>query len=244
MPSPEYQPLLAGLIVTGRRALVVGGGAVAARKVEAAVTVVAPVVVTRLAARTASGAIVHWPRRYASTDLAGMSLAVAATNDSATNSAVLADCREQGVWCNVADAGWAGGDWTTPAAATAGDWRLALSCGRREPRRTAAAARWLASELARLEAAALMVVPHAGAAVAARLRQHGPTVAALVVDVDPPCVLAFAPAAATAVLSLPALTGSAAAAALSALPAAAVAAAVDSVPDAAERELLYSLLGG
>ncbi len=93
------------LDLTNVRVLLVGGGAVAERKLAglaaagAQVTVVAPVVtegVVRMAA--------HVRRRpYAAGDCGGHQLVIAATDDPAVNAAVAAEARAAGVWVNSAD---------------------------------------------------------------------------------------------------------------------------------------------
>ena len=113
------------LSVRGRRALVVGGGAVAERKVRgllealAVVVVVAPSLTPGLAVLAAAGTIGWEARRYASGDLAGAWLAFAATGDEATDTAVVAEAQGAGILVNdAADA--ARGDFATPAVHRAG----------------------------------------------------------------------------------------------------------------------------
>ena len=113
------------LTVRGRRALVVGGGPVAERKVRglldagADVTVVSPRVSAELA-HWAGARRIHWiERRFAAGDAAGSLLVFAATDDAAVNAEVAADARAQGALFN--DAGDAErGDFTTPAVHRAG----------------------------------------------------------------------------------------------------------------------------
>lgn len=97
------------LDLVGHACLVVGGGAVAARKVEglveagARVTVVSPSLTQRLL-RLATDAQLRWrPREYAPGDVDGFVLAMVATDDAAVNAAVAAECRERGVLINCAD---------------------------------------------------------------------------------------------------------------------------------------------
>src|ERR1700676_4773114 len=96
------------LSVRGRRAVVVGGGAVAGRKVrgllpELAAAVVGSTPLTPpLAALAEAGAIAWEPRRYAPGDLAGAFVAFAATNDAAINAAVVAAARAAGILVNDA----------------------------------------------------------------------------------------------------------------------------------------------
>ena len=97
------------LDLTGRPCLVVGGGAIAERKVSglaeagARVTVVSPSLTPALL-RLASDAPLRWrPREYAAGDAAGFVLVMVATDDRAVNASVAAECRERGIWVNCAD---------------------------------------------------------------------------------------------------------------------------------------------
>lgn len=89
--------------LTGRRAVVVGGGPVGLRRAEALcrfgaeVTVISP----RLAGPLPGA--VHLPRAYRDGDLAGAFLAVAATDDGAVNAAVGREARREGVLFNRSD---------------------------------------------------------------------------------------------------------------------------------------------
>jgi siroheme synthase-like protein len=100
-------PLMLDLV--GRPCLVVGGGAVAQRKVEglveagARVTVVSPCLTERLL-RLATDAQLRWrPRAYVPGDVDGFALTLVATDDPAVNAAVAGECRERGVLVNCAD---------------------------------------------------------------------------------------------------------------------------------------------
>jgi precorrin-2 dehydrogenase/sirohydrochlorin ferrochelatase len=104
----RYLPILVDL--AGRRCLVVGGGAVAARKAEtllaadARVTVVAPEIgdeLTRLAARDVRVALERRPYRHG--DLDGAALAFAATDDPDVQERVSRDGRASGVLVNAVD---------------------------------------------------------------------------------------------------------------------------------------------
>jgi len=104
--GPQYP---ANLVLAGRRVLVVGAGAVAARKVEgllvcgAQVVVVAPVVGAELRALAEAGAVELHQRAYRDGDLDGAWLAVTATDDAAVNRAVFDDGEARLVWVNAAD---------------------------------------------------------------------------------------------------------------------------------------------
>jgi siroheme synthase-like protein len=97
------------LDLTGRPCLVVGGGAIALRKVSALVEagarvmVVSPWLIPALL-RLATEAPLRWrPREYVAGDAAGFVLVMVATDDRAVNAAVAAECRERGIWVNCAD---------------------------------------------------------------------------------------------------------------------------------------------
>src|SRR5215470_6292960 len=100
-------PLIVEL--SGRPCVVIGGGAVAERKVEglldagAAVTVVSPTVTVALAALARTGRIAHVRRRYRRGDLAASELAFVATGDRDVAAAVAREGRRRGVWVNAAD---------------------------------------------------------------------------------------------------------------------------------------------
>ena len=100
-------PLFADL--RGRRVLVVGGGAVATRKVEALhdtgalLRVGAPVLDAALAAQAADGRIEHLPGAFQPAWLDGAWLAIAATDDPQVNRAVAEAGEARGIWVNVVD---------------------------------------------------------------------------------------------------------------------------------------------
>lgn len=89
--------------LTGKRAVVIGGGPVGLRRAEvladfgAEVTVISPSLV-----REAAG-VRYEPRVYAPGDLAGAFLAVAAAGDRAVNDAVGREARRLGIFFNRSD---------------------------------------------------------------------------------------------------------------------------------------------
>jgi precorrin-2 dehydrogenase/sirohydrochlorin ferrochelatase len=123
------------LVLEGRKCLVVGGGAVALRKVEgllacgASVTVVAPSVDDRM--RDLPGVIVE-ERPYRAGEVAGYRLAIAATDSPAANAAVFEDGESAGVWVNGADDP-AHCSFTLPAVVRRGTLMIAVSTGGRSP---------------------------------------------------------------------------------------------------------------
>jgi siroheme synthase-like protein len=133
------------LVVEGRPCLVVGGGAVARRKVEgllacgAEVTVIAPTVDPALAALP----VRVLGRAYERGDVAGFRLAIAATGDRAVNQAVHDDADAAGVWVNAADDP-ARCTFTLPAVARRGDLLVTVSTGGASP----AMAAWLRDKIA------------------------------------------------------------------------------------------------
>jgi uroporphyrin-III C-methyltransferase/precorrin-2 dehydrogenase/sirohydrochlorin ferrochelatase len=97
------------LVVKGRRCVVVGGGEVAARKVEmlrkaqALVTVVAPDLGENLKALVQRGEVAHHADRFAPSDLDDAMLVIAATDDQAVNLAVHAAALARRIPVNVVD---------------------------------------------------------------------------------------------------------------------------------------------
>ena len=134
------------LVLEGRKCLVVGGGAIAVRKVEsllacgASVTVVAPAVDERL--RRLPGVTVE-ERPYRPGEVAGYRLAIAATDSPTVNGAVFDDGEDAGVWVNGADDP-ANCSFTLPAVVRRGSLMVTVSTGGRSP----ALARWLRQRLA------------------------------------------------------------------------------------------------
>lgn len=134
--SPAGLPLL--LDVHGRRVLVVGGGAVAARRVPplsrsgALVHVVAPQVRTEVAEH----ASVVSRRPYAEGDAAGAWLVLACASDPLVNAEVAAEAEAHRVFCVRADLA-SGGTARSPAVAHANGVTVAVSASD-DPRRARA----------------------------------------------------------------------------------------------------------
>jgi siroheme synthase-like protein len=138
-------PLLVGLQVSGWPCLVVGGGAVATRRVlrlveaGATVTVVAPEATDAIAASDAT-----WLRRaYQADDVAGMALVVTATGDPEVDAAVVAEASAARALVNDATDPDRGST-VFPAAARSGTVQVAVSTGGLSP----SLGRWLAGEIA------------------------------------------------------------------------------------------------
>ena len=126
------------LDLTDRPCLVVGGGAVAERKIAglveagARVTIVSPWLTPALL-RLATEAPLRWrPREYTAGDAAGFILVMVATDDVAVNAMVAAECRERGVWVNCADDP-ARCDFLLPSVLRRGPLTVAVSTGGASP---------------------------------------------------------------------------------------------------------------
>lgn len=139
--GPQYP---ANLVLQGRRVLVVGAGAVAARKVngllacEADVVVVAPVVGEAVRTLAEAGSVQLHERAYQASDLDDAWLAVTATDDPAVNRQVFLDGEAAGVWVNSADDP-ANCAFTLPAVVRQGPITVAIGTGGHSP----ALATWL-----------------------------------------------------------------------------------------------------
>ena len=103
----DYYP--AYLDITGRPAVVIGGGSVAQRKVEgllkagARVTVVTPEATPEVQQWARAGAIIWSQREYQAGDLEDVWLAIAATDSEPVNEAVAREAKERRVLLNVVD---------------------------------------------------------------------------------------------------------------------------------------------
>ena len=146
---PSYYPLFADL--TGRACVVIGGGIVAQRKVAmllrcgAQVTVVSPSVTRRLRVMTRSGHVVRRARRFRPADLRGAWLAIAATDNPATNQAVSRTAGRRRIFVNVVDETPLC-TFIAPAIATRGLATVAVSTGGGSP----ALAKRLRDEVSRI----------------------------------------------------------------------------------------------
>lgn len=131
------------------RAVIVGGGSVAARKclllldAGARITVIAPRLDPLLEELAAEEKIACHSRPYATGDLAGAILAFAATNDPAVNRTVGEDAKALGILVDITSAP-EHGSFTTPAAFRRGDLLITVATGGESP----ALARRIRDELA------------------------------------------------------------------------------------------------
>ncbi|MDQ3377593.1 MAG: bifunctional precorrin-2 dehydrogenase/sirohydrochlorin ferrochelatase [Actinomycetota bacterium] len=120
--------------VSGRRCVVVGGGGVASRKARgllesgARVVVVSPEVTPEIEDMD----VTVERRPYAPGDLAGCTLAFAATDSREVNAAVVREAEEHGIPVNVADRP-AEGDFALPSVLRRGGLQVAVSTGGASP---------------------------------------------------------------------------------------------------------------
>ena len=136
MSDPSY-PLT--LDLAGRRAVVVGGGPVAARRTaglvaaEADVVVVAPYVCEDLRELIDAGRVTWRARDYADGDLDGAWLVHTATGEPAVDARVASDAAASRIWCVRADDAARSAAWT-PAVTRSGSVTVAVTAGG-DPRR-------------------------------------------------------------------------------------------------------------
>ncbi len=127
-----YYP--AFLDLRGRRVVVVGGGLVAARKIDGLLKAAChiKVVAAEIRPELESLPLEFVRRDYAAGDLAGASLAFAATDDPELNAAIVSDANAAGILCNAASAPEAG-DFIVPAIFERGPIKIAISTGGGSP---------------------------------------------------------------------------------------------------------------
>lgn len=147
-PRPVHRAYPVGLLVDGRRCVIVGGGRIATRRLTALleagadIEVIAPEASPEIASMAKSGAIKWHERGFVSDDLDGAWLVLSATGNLQVDQEVARCATERRVWVASAD---------DPSASTAsiptvlrrGDLLLTLSTGGRSP----ALAAWLKDRL-------------------------------------------------------------------------------------------------
>ncbi len=140
-PGLTHPPYPSGLVLAGRRVVIVGGGHVAARRLPAfleagaAVTVVSPVVDPVVREAVDRGEVSLVPREYEPGDLAGAWYAMASTDRPAVNAAVLEEANAARVFCVRADDAPLGTAWT-PAVGHVDETTVAV-LSNRDPARSA-----------------------------------------------------------------------------------------------------------
>ena len=145
-------PYPLGVQLEGREVVVVGGGAVAARRASglveagALVTVIAPEAGVELRSLLRAGAVSWRPREYESGDLAGAWLVHTATGVADVDALVSADASALRIWCVDASDHRRATAWI-PAVARRGDVTVSVSAGG-DPRRAMALRDAIATRLA------------------------------------------------------------------------------------------------
>ena len=140
--SEEFAPYPVGLILDGRRVVVVGGGHVAQRRVPhlltvgADVEVVSPVVTPAIEGLVGSGEVRWHQRGFEDADLDGAWYVIAATDDRDVNEQVSRAAEERRVFCVRSDDATRATAWTPAVGRHAGVTVAVL--GNREPQRSAA----------------------------------------------------------------------------------------------------------
>lgn len=135
----DATPYLSGLILTGRKVVVVGGGHVAQRRVPtliasgALVTVVSPEVTPALEGMAAEATLVL--REFVESDLDGAWYVIAATDDAEANERISVAAEERRIFCVRSDDGTRGSAWT-PATGKHGSVTVGV-LGNREPMKSA-----------------------------------------------------------------------------------------------------------
>src|SRR5262245_10132338 len=134
--SMGYYPLF--LEMNRRRCLVLGGGAVAERKIAslleagAEVTVISPDVTEAIARWSKNHSIRFHARPYQDGDINGHELVFIATDNGAVNAQSHQDGKKQGVWINAADDP-EHCDFILPSVLRRGDLTVAISSGGNSP---------------------------------------------------------------------------------------------------------------
>ncbi len=131
-----YYPVFLDLGKT--RCLVIGGGTIAERKVEALlaaggeVTLISPELTAALHALEAAGRMTVHKRSYQCEDLAEVSLVIAATDDPALQRQIAADAKQTNILCNIVDQP-ALCSFIVPAVVQQGDLTIAVSSSGTSP---------------------------------------------------------------------------------------------------------------
>ncbi|MEV4558028.1 uroporphyrinogen-III C-methyltransferase [Kitasatospora sp. NPDC049285] len=143
-PHPSTQgltPYPVGLLLAGRRVVVIGGGQVAQRRLPALIAagadihLISPSTTPAVSAMADAGELTWHQRAYADGDLADTWYALVATDDPAVNTAVSAEAERLRVFCSRSDDASAATAWT-PASGHDGGATVAVLTG--DPRHSAA----------------------------------------------------------------------------------------------------------
>lgn len=132
----KYYPVF--LDLADKAVLLVGGGEIGLQKARgfldcgARLLLVAPEVLPEVETLAREGKL-RWERRgYATTDLDGVKLVIAATDDPALQKRIAAEARERGLWVNIVDVPPLC-DFIAPALVQRGEVQVAVSTGGAAP---------------------------------------------------------------------------------------------------------------
>lgn len=126
------------LDLSGRHCACIGGGSVAARKVEdllqagALVTIISPVLTSALQQLVQAQKIIHIAQQYQPGVIGAFFMVICATNNTAVNRAAAEESRSKGALVNVVDAPELC-DFTVPSKMTRGDLLITVSTGGKSP---------------------------------------------------------------------------------------------------------------
>ncbi len=168
----RYYPVF--LDIAGKPVVVIGGGEVAARKVNvlldcgADVTVVSPALHPDLRVLVDAGRVRHIQREYRPGDIRGQKLAIVGTDDRSANGAAAREARKSGVWVNAVDDP-PNCDFVMPGVVRRGDLVVAVSTSGGSP----AMARKMREELEALLTEDYALLLELAAEVRAELRDKG-----------------------------------------------------------------------
>jgi glutamyl-tRNA reductase len=149
--APDKLAFPVNLLLDGRKTLVAGGGRVALDKVRllrdagAEVTVVSAEMCEDLEALPEKASVTFLRRELMESDLDGIFLVFAASDDRILNSRVVDLCRARGILCSSVDGNWAAGDFAVPVILRKDDLTVTISTGGRPSRR----ARMIKDQLSR-----------------------------------------------------------------------------------------------
>lgn len=136
----QPEPYLAGLMLTGRRVVVLGAGTVASRRVGAlvdagaSVEVIAPQASASVRAAAGAGDLLWHQRSYRRGDLDQAWYVLVATDDAEANRTASTEAEQDRVFCVRADDRYAASAWTPATAQVDGVTVGVLSGG--DPRRS------------------------------------------------------------------------------------------------------------
>ena len=163
------------LNLTGYRSLVIGGGKIAARKINvllssgAKVTVVASAVAAEVARLARRKKILLRKRRFTPADLSGAQLVIAATDDQQVNELASRVAKRKGIWINVVDQP-ALCSFIFPAVVHRGKLVIAVSTGGASP----ALAKWIRRDLEKRYGAEFRRLLEKMAAARGRIKEKVP----------------------------------------------------------------------